>query len=264
MFCNRIYLSASYWITLITDKTNILELPVREAISYVFDDFRLDVKRQELQKSGHVVPLTHKAYRVLLILVQNSEQTVEKEYIYKELWGDSFVEDANLTQHIYISGNSRPVVVGESYIETVSRTGYRFTVPARAVYPPQVTEAFFKPKTGVEPAPERQPESRVEPHLRLADTPVSNGKNDVAALENTVKEEQPGGETAAKSQSNRRTMIIVAALLAAALLIGIAIYFRAGRPPSRLNRSVRSRYCRSNRSEMKAATRNSASAWLTR
>jgi DNA-binding response OmpR family regulator len=45
---------------LIADKANILELPVREAISYVFDDFRLDVERQELQKNGQPVPLTHK------------------------------------------------------------------------------------------------------------------------------------------------------------------------------------------------------------
>jgi TolB-like protein/DNA-binding winged helix-turn-helix (wHTH) protein/tetratricopeptide (TPR) repeat protein len=208
-----------------TDNTNILELPVREAISYVFDDFRLDVKRQELQKSGHVVPLTHKAYRVLLILVQNSEQTVEKEYIYKELWGDSFVEDANLTQHIYILRKTLgQTSIGESYIETVSRTGYRFTVPVRAVYPPQIAEAFFKPKTGAELAPERQPEARHEPHLRLADLPAVNDeeRDDFAAEVEQVEKESAIAMPSAK----RRTIILVAAIVAAVLLIGLAVYFR--------------------------------------
>ena len=112
---------------------------MREAISYVFDDFRLDVKRQELQKNGQPVPLTHKAFQVLLILVQNSEQTVEKEYIYNQLWGDSFVDDANLTQHIYVLRKTLgQSPAGESYIETVARTGYRFLGDVRAVYHPKL------------------------------------------------------------------------------------------------------------------------------
>jgi TolB-like protein/DNA-binding winged helix-turn-helix (wHTH) protein/lipopolysaccharide biosynthesis regulator YciM len=214
---------------LITDRTNIQSLAVREAISYVFDDFRLDVKRQELQKNGNPVPLTYKAYRVLLILVQNSEQTVEKEYIYNELWGDSFVEDANLTQHIYVLRKTlghNPA--GESYIQTVARTGYRFVVPVRAVYPPQVTEAFFKPKTGVEPALEREPVSRPEPHLKLAEFPQSEIQS--TESEEAVEQEQPSQPEPEKASSkfNKETVLILAAAALAALVIGIAIYFRSG------------------------------------
>jgi TolB-like protein/DNA-binding winged helix-turn-helix (wHTH) protein len=210
---------------LITDRTNIQSLAVREAISYVFDDFRLDVKRQELQKNGNPVALTHKAYRVLLILVQNSEQTVEKEYIYNELWGDSFVEDANLTQHIYVLrktlGSSGS---GESYIETVARTGYRFTVPVRAVYPPQITEAFFKPKSGVEPALEREPVIRPEPHLRLAELP-SVGHSDSETREISEQEQRTEPETPFPKFS-KKTVLILAAFALAALVVAIALYFR--------------------------------------
>jgi len=120
------------------------EISAREILFYEFDDFCLDVKKETLLKNGEQVSLTHKAFQVLTILVQNFGQTVEKENIYQELWGDSFVEDANLTQHIYILRKTLgPKSDGESYIETVARSGYRFTSPVRTVFatnPPKDTE----------------------------------------------------------------------------------------------------------------------------
>jgi TolB-like protein/DNA-binding winged helix-turn-helix (wHTH) protein/Tfp pilus assembly protein PilF len=221
---------------LITDNTNILELPVREAISFVFDDFRLDVKRQELQKNGQPVPLTHKAFQVLLILVQNSEQTVEKEYIYKQLWGDSFVEDANLTQHIYVLrktlGNTPS---GESYIETVARTGYRFTSPVHAVFPPKLTEAFFKPKSGAELAREFEPLPRAEPHLRLAENRPEVNADDSAA----TSTDEPATERVARKVNNKRLIAIVALASVAAAIIALAIYSRV-RTTTNPNQPIRS------------------------
>jgi TolB-like protein/DNA-binding winged helix-turn-helix (wHTH) protein len=112
-----------------------VEMPAREILFYEFDEFRLDVKKEELLRDSDPVPLTHKAFQVLLILVQNFGQTVEKENIYQELWGDSFVEDANLTQHIYILRKTLgPDPSGESYIETVARSGYRFTADINTIY----------------------------------------------------------------------------------------------------------------------------------
>ena len=207
---------------------------MREAISYVFDDFRLDVKRQELQRGGSAVPLTHKAYRVLHILVQNSEQTVEKEYIYKELWGDSFVEDANLTQHIYILRKTLgQSPAGDSYIETVSRTGYRFTAPARAVYPPQVAEGFFKPKTGVEPALDLQPRFLAEPHLKLAE---------LKPAEATEPEELIPAAAAAKSVArtgslSKRAIVFAALVVVAVAVAAVIVYWRT---PTTSNPAIRS------------------------
>ena len=110
------------------------EILAREVLFYEFDDFCLDVRKETLRKNKEPLSITHKAFQVLLILVQNFGQTVEKEYIYEQLWGDSFVEDANLTQHIYILRKTLGQnTEGESYIETVARSGYRFTVPVRTV-----------------------------------------------------------------------------------------------------------------------------------
>lgn len=199
---------------------------MREAISYVFDDFRLDVKRRELQKNGQPVPLTHKAYQVLLILVQNSEQTVEKEYIYSKLWGDSFVEDANLTQHVYILRKTLGKnALGESYIETVARTGYRFLANVRAIYPPTVAEPVFKSKNGVEPAFDLEPQKRIEPHLRLAerreqpaDVHIEEKDGEDAAPESSVP------ETSTVSKQKLAAIILIVGGVVALIVLAIAYW----------------------------------------
>jgi TolB-like protein/DNA-binding winged helix-turn-helix (wHTH) protein/Flp pilus assembly protein TadD len=107
-------------------------------VYYDFDNFRLDVERQKLLKNGEPVLLTHKAFQTLQILVQNFGQTVKKEDIYNELWTDSFVEDANLTQYIYLlrkTLDKNPA--GVSYIETVARRGYVFTAEVKKVCAPE-------------------------------------------------------------------------------------------------------------------------------
>ena len=114
----------------------VLKVFEREAVFYDFDQYRLDIKGERLLNAGEPVPITHKAFQVLLILVQNFEQTVEKENIYQQLWGNSFVEDANLTQQIYVLRKALgPRPSGAQYIETVARLGYRFSAQVTAVYP---------------------------------------------------------------------------------------------------------------------------------
>jgi TolB-like protein/DNA-binding winged helix-turn-helix (wHTH) protein len=211
---------------LIADKANILDTPVREAISYVFDDFCLDVKRQELLKNGQPVPLTHKAYQVLLILVQNSEQTVEKEYIYEQLWGDSFVEDANLTQHIYILRKTLGRMhSGDSYIETVARAGYRFSADVRPIYPTVVADGHFPSNHSAEPAIKREPSSFPERHLRLAEPPITESSDE------DIKEQltEPPGVSAHTQKRNRAILAAALAALSIAIIV-LAVYFRP-QPP---------------------------------
>jgi TolB-like protein/DNA-binding winged helix-turn-helix (wHTH) protein len=96
---------------------------------YGFFDFQLDVEDQQLLQNGKHVALTHKAFQILLLLVQNAGHTTTKAEIFEQLWADSFVEDSNLTQYIHVL---RKVLGqtpdGRSYVETVPRVGYRFTL----------------------------------------------------------------------------------------------------------------------------------------
>ena len=98
---------------------------------YEFGPFRLDVSEHVLLRQGHPVPLTPKVFEVLRVLVQNSGRLVEKEELLKEIWPDSFVEEANLNRSVSVLRKA----LGEDpsrYIQTVPKRGYRFVAPVTA------------------------------------------------------------------------------------------------------------------------------------
>ncbi|MFP5265440.1 MAG: winged helix-turn-helix domain-containing protein [Blastocatellia bacterium] len=81
-----------------------------------------------LLRNGEAVPLTPKALKILLILVQNSKQVVGKDDLMREVWPDTFVEESNLTQHIFMLRRTlRSGENGAHYIETLPKRGYRFS-----------------------------------------------------------------------------------------------------------------------------------------
>jgi pimeloyl-ACP methyl ester carboxylesterase/DNA-binding winged helix-turn-helix (wHTH) protein len=92
---------------------------------FVFGVFRIDVTERVLLNEQGSVPLTPKAFDLLLFLVENSGHTLEKEELMKQVWPDSFVEENNLAQNI----STLRKVLGEGgsrFIETVPKRGYRF------------------------------------------------------------------------------------------------------------------------------------------
>jgi pimeloyl-ACP methyl ester carboxylesterase/DNA-binding winged helix-turn-helix (wHTH) protein len=97
---------------------------------YVFGVFRIDVTERVLFSEKGAVPLTPKAFDLLLFLVENSGHMLEKEELMKQVWPDSFVEENNLAQNI---STLRKVLgtEGGSFIETVPKRGYRFVGEVR-------------------------------------------------------------------------------------------------------------------------------------
>ncbi|MEW6129614.1 MAG: winged helix-turn-helix domain-containing protein [Acidobacteriota bacterium] len=94
---------------------------------YEFGDYQLDVGEQLLLRNGEVVPLKAKVFDTLVLLVENAGRLLEKEWLMRELWPQSFVEEVNLNVNI----STLRKVLGESatkpqYIETVPKRGYRF------------------------------------------------------------------------------------------------------------------------------------------
>ncbi len=112
---------------------------------YEFDQFRLDLQNRVLRRAGTVVPLTPKALDVLLFLIQNAGRIVTKDELMKTVWRDSFVEESNLTQTIFMVRKALEETAERRYILTVQGQGYRFLVP--------VKEASVEPKQVEAPAP---------------------------------------------------------------------------------------------------------------
>jgi len=75
------------------------------------------------------VPLTPKAFDVLLLLIQNGGRIATKDELMKAVWPDSFVEESNLTQTIFMVRKALDETADRRYILTVQGQGYRFLVP---------------------------------------------------------------------------------------------------------------------------------------
>lgn len=95
---------------------------------YEFGAFRIDTANRLLLRDGEPVPLKTKVIETLLVLIKNSGQVLEKDELMKQLWPDSFVEESNLTQNIYVL---RKALGDSNYIETIPRRGYRFIASVR-------------------------------------------------------------------------------------------------------------------------------------
>jgi eukaryotic-like serine/threonine-protein kinase len=94
-----------------------------------FDSFRIDATERLLWRDGEIVPLTQKAFDVLLKLIERGGQIVEKEELMRQVWAGSFVEEGNLTQNIYTLRKALGKTAdGDEYIKTLPRRGYRFAV----------------------------------------------------------------------------------------------------------------------------------------
>ncbi len=99
---------------------------------YEFDRFRIDLTERVLTRDGEIVPLTQKAFEVLLALLERRGGIVSKEELMEKVWPDTFVEESNLAQNIYTLRKALgQTPEGDGYILTVPRRGYRFAAAVR-------------------------------------------------------------------------------------------------------------------------------------
>jgi DNA-binding winged helix-turn-helix (wHTH) protein/tetratricopeptide (TPR) repeat protein len=96
---------------------------------YRFGEYELRVRARALFRQGVGVPLPSKTFEVLLYLVANSGRVVTKDELLKGVWPDSFVEESNLTQHVFrLRKALQPQPDSPPCIVTVPGQGYQFSV----------------------------------------------------------------------------------------------------------------------------------------
>ena len=97
---------------------------------FEFGGFTLDVAERRLSQGDTAIHLAPKAFDLLGALVRDAGTLVSKRALLERVWADAFVEEGILNVHISQlrkalgDDNRRP-----SFIETVSRSGYRFIAP---------------------------------------------------------------------------------------------------------------------------------------
>jgi DNA-binding winged helix-turn-helix (wHTH) protein/tetratricopeptide (TPR) repeat protein len=123
---------------------------------YEFGPYRIDVALSRLERAGIAIPLPPKAFDLLLLLARNHDRVMTKGDLMDTLWPKMFVEEANLTQHVYtlrkILGDQAN---GKPYIETVARRGYHLAADVREseLGPTSLTTNVTPPeRSPIEPA----------------------------------------------------------------------------------------------------------------
>jgi DNA-binding winged helix-turn-helix (wHTH) protein len=100
--------------------------PTREA--YRFGSFTLDIAQHVVTRDGMPVPITPKAFDILLFLLQHANQTVAKQDLMKAVWPDTFVQEGTVTQNIPLLRKALAEHDENSaLIVTVARQGYRLS-----------------------------------------------------------------------------------------------------------------------------------------
>jgi DNA-binding winged helix-turn-helix (wHTH) protein/tetratricopeptide (TPR) repeat protein len=94
---------------------------------YEFGPFRIDPAKRLLQRGEESIQLPSKVFETLLVLIQNGGEVVSKDALMRTVWPDSFVEESNLSQSIFLLRKA----LGETaqdhrYIVTMPGRGYRF------------------------------------------------------------------------------------------------------------------------------------------
>jgi DNA-binding winged helix-turn-helix (wHTH) protein/Flp pilus assembly protein TadD len=101
------------------------------ARTYRFGPFTFDAARRRLSHDGQSIAVPPKALDVLDALLEHRGRTVEKDDLISRVWPDTVVEEANLTQSVFMLRRALGDDPSESrYIATVARRGYRFVAAA--------------------------------------------------------------------------------------------------------------------------------------
>src|SRR3982074_3296306 len=105
-------------------------MKVRRDEEYEFGCYRLNVSECKLWRDSEEIKLRPKLFSLLVVFIQHQGQMLDKEELMRSLWPDSIVEDSNLTVTI---NALRAALRDGTYIETVSRRGYRFVPEVRVI-----------------------------------------------------------------------------------------------------------------------------------
>ncbi len=98
---------------------------------YQVGPFQLNSERLSLMSGEESVALGPKVVETLLVLVEHAGDVLSKEALLDRIWPEGFVEEANLSQNIYVLRKTFRTYGSADPIETVPRFGYRFTAPVR-------------------------------------------------------------------------------------------------------------------------------------
>jgi DNA-binding winged helix-turn-helix (wHTH) protein/Tol biopolymer transport system component len=170
-------------------------------VVYEFGEFHLGRDERALRRGSAPVALTPKATDILLALIDNRGQIVEKADLMQQVWPDIAVEEGNLSQNVYTLRRVLTDARGKCpFIETVPRRGYRFVGAVRVVH-----------DAADEKVPVERPSHDVSSTASLATVPVALLPTSEASTDATVV-------ASGRGPSSRRAAAWLVVVLATAVM----------------------------------------------
>ena len=110
------------------------QLETKKPAAFTFDGFELDVATMLLRYRHEAVALGPRVVQTLLALVERVDQIVSKEQLLETVWPEGYVEEANLSQNVYVLRKTMRKVGAPCRIETIARRGYRLVANVKAIH----------------------------------------------------------------------------------------------------------------------------------
>ena len=90
-----------------------------------YKDLVIDCEKHRINIKGRQIQTTLKEYNLLRLLCENAEKVLDRETIFKKVWGDSFIGETR-TLDIHIKGLRRKLTDAEreAAIQTIRGVGY--------------------------------------------------------------------------------------------------------------------------------------------
>jgi len=98
---------------------------------YEFGPYQVNPRERLLKRHGEELKLSPTAFRTLLYFLQNRGRLVRKEELIEKVWPDRHVQEANLTQTIFVLRKILRSEAGARFIVTSPGLGYEFVGDVR-------------------------------------------------------------------------------------------------------------------------------------
>ncbi len=183
---------------------------------FEFAEFSFDAAKKLLWRGAETVSLAPKACELLAVLIEHAPQVVSKDELMNQVWNDSFVEEANLTQHISaLRKTLGEDKAGRKFIETIPRKGYRFVADVKNAARNAGAEIVISERTTEHVLETVEIEKSASGETDKIDQPERK------FIRSSVAARQPS--------ATRRSMILAAGVLLAALIGFAALVFYSPR-----------------------------------
>lgn len=147
---------------------------------YRFGAFRLNSSERILYHAETAVPLKPKAVETLIVLAENAGSVVSKADLMNQIWGETFVEENNLSVNIYeLRKAFARFDRDEKYIETVPRRGFRFNPTVEKISLDDEAAAKTKSNGAANPSRENSPRRVVETSAENFTPPPENRRTNL-------------------------------------------------------------------------------------